>query len=83
VDTAREVELRALMEKLAPEELPDVAAMLLEAWWRTQGESASSVYEFYRRITQYHSGELREQLDYMSTTYRSGQLLTPPPRPPD
>ena len=83
MDTAREVELRALIEKLTAEELPDAAAMLLEAWWQRQGESASSVYEFYRQITQYHSGELREQLEYMSTTYRSGQLLTPPPRVPD
>jgi hypothetical protein len=78
METAEEVELHALIEKLDVADLPIAAAAMLRAWCTAKGAGHDDVYEFFAAITELQSGRTRQQLDLMSATYRSGKLFDTP-----
>jgi hypothetical protein len=78
MNTAEEVELHALIEKLGVADLPVAAAAMLKAWCAARGAGHDDVYEFFSAITQLQSGRTRQQLEEMSATYHSGKLFDMP-----
>lgn len=68
MNSATEIEILALVEKLGPSDLDIAAAFLFKAWCDHHGASHDSAVEFFVSVIGRQTLEVREKLEVLTST---------------